>query len=321
MDLTRRTAPKKSSDLCSLSYNFVTIAFVIILLSSSTPFAEAHRSHAVEIVPYQDDLYERRTHDHLPKQGISLPYPGHQIPQRAPITTIQNYMLPGEKNAGLFHIIPAISCATETCCETKTATTCTTTTTSTLIKPATTWTSWSFSNCRINIGCSVTDSSSSTTRTGTVAIPTPPPVIIDYAYFVTSEIAINMTRYASINGDATSVTGHPPALTIASVPCAYQDQDPGQSTWKPYDAHSAIILAEEVSMQEISYNTYGYTTIPTVTSGETILPASIETAEYLVCSMGGRNNARPSLESCIPQATVQPPPSLPSLCTTGHAHL
>ncbi len=99
---------------------------------------------------------------------------------------------------------------------TKTASTCITTTTSTIFKPATTWTTWSFSECRTTIGCSVTDSSSSTTKTGTIGYPTPGPVLTDYAEIVPLDIPINTARLNSIDGITTVPS--PTTTTTADTP-------------------------------------------------------------------------------------------------------
>jgi hypothetical protein len=217
----------------------------------------------------------------------------------------------------------------EDCSETKTASTCITTTTSSILPSATAWTTWSFSECVTNIGCSVTDSSSSTTKTGTEALPTIAPVHTDFYGLAPVGIPIDTAKYYSMGGaPVTSATTQqttpaPTQQTTTAAPppstefitCSHHNQDPGQGITKAFCVCSGSTFPEVLATQVTPYNSCGYTVMPTITLGGNTLPASTNTADCSVCTVvGGNNNVCTSLANCTPQPTttvVAPPATTP----------
>lgn len=208
----------------------------------------------------------------------------------------------------------------ESCTTKKTASTCITTTTSSIFKPATTWTTWSFSECQTNIGCSVTDYSSSTTVTGTIAFPTLLPVMTDYLDHTHLGLPMNMTRLSAINpGDppfpVTTVlppdtTDPPPTAPDPTfVSCKHYNQLPGAGITQPYCECSSSKFPELVATQVTPHESCAYTVMPTITLGGDInqLPKSTDTAACSVCSTWSGNNV-----GCdpLPNCTPKPPTDL-----------
>lgn len=187
----------------------------------------------------------------------------------------------------------------ESCSEKKTASTCITTTSSTTVRPAGTWTTWSFSDCQTNTGCSVTDSSSSTTIEGTYGMPGVFPVATEYF-----ELSPNKTELPT-----TVLQWEPPGPTDF-INCSHQDEDPGQGITKAYCVCDGSTFAESVATNVTPYNSCGYTTKPTKTSDGNTLPATTNTFECKVCSVvGHNNNVCTSLPNCVPQTTQDPEPT------------
>lgn len=210
----------------------------------------------------------------------------------------------------------------ESCSTTKTASTCITTTTSTIFQPATTWTTWSFSECYTTVGCSVTDASSTTTKTGTVAFPTLDAILTDFYGLAPVGVPINTAKYSHMDGSpASSMPSHPtttaplPSSTLPPPPstdfvsCSHQNMDPGLGFTKAFCLCSGSTFPENVATQVTPYNSCGYTVMPTVTLGGNTLPATTNTAQCQVCSVvGGNNNVCTSLDNCTPEPTEAPPP-------------
>ena len=221
----------------------------------------------------------------------------------------------------------------ESCTSKKTATTCTTTTTSTTVSPATTWTTWSHSRCRTNVGCRVTDSSTSKTETAGVSFPTIYAPFTDYLGQAPLGVPANTHKLDPVNGVPASVTGSPTSgspvtdgpdsvTTIVGPPntkfvdCTHRNQNPGSGVTKAYCVCSGSTFAEEVATFVTPANSCAYTLMPSRTIdpiGDMLVTTN--TAECSVCTVvGHNNNLCTSLSNCTPApttstATATPTPS------------
>jgi hypothetical protein len=225
----------------------------------------------------------------------------------------------------------------DSCTSKKTASTCTTTKTSSVFPPATTWTTWSYSDCKTRTGCSVTDSSTTTTRTGTYALPTPNMLDFDDFDNPFTTVAINAERLASVLGNGAGATmssmSRPgitskPTQSATSAPsqntnfisCSHRNQNPGQGIYTAYCVCDGSTFAENLNTAVTPHVSCAYTEKPTSTAAvHTGFAATTNMDKCQVCTRVSPNQQDcTSLSNCTPKPTT--PPSSPSTrCISAHA--
>lgn len=226
------------------------------------------------------------------------------------------------------------------CTSKKTASTCTTTKTSSIFLPATTWTTWSYSDCKTRTGCSVTDSSTTTTKTETYALPTPNTLLFDDFDETHPTVAIDASRLASIlgygagatmtsmsrsasidpsHGSSNGITSNPtqsvsPGVTSAPsqntnfISCSHRNQNPGEGIYTPYCVCDGSTFSEKLNTAVTPYNSCAYTEKPTSTAAiQTGFAAATDKDKCEVCRRVGPNQQDcTSLSNCTPKSTAAP---------------